>query len=390
MKIEYHSSEDQPAVSAAQVEMRRAKPHPIRILPRLALLVILGGVGYALYSYVVDENVYTYGIVAGANESWRAPYRGRVTALPVYRGQHVSKGDKLFTLTPEESTAELAARTALRDALGKAETARNAAFATAVLPAQREVERLQALQDEETKQRENAAAKARVEVEKQTKTLATKRDRAERMTKLQAMGAALHSDVSAAEADAETARLTLEQAKIDLDLAQSRATPGKAALEKAQAELEQAKAQNAGYDLQVEQARANLDFASRDKDPLEVTAPYDGIVLDTGAPEGAAVEEGDTIVSMASDDTGIVDAYLPPEYASSIQQGGTVSVYVPGVKKPLKGIFITDAGYAVKIPEALQEDMRSYTTAVYARVQVDESHRFLVPGNEVRVVAPRR
>src|SRR5690606_18497523 len=112
-----------------------------------------------------------------------------------------------------------------------------------------------------------------------------------------AMDAAVQSNVDMAENEVQLAQRNLDQARIDLETAKARAVPGEAELTRAKLELERLQNLPEPPELAMDRAKFELDFASKRREPIAFHAPFDGVVMDVHAANGALVSEGKSVIT---------------------------------------------------------------------------------------------
>ena len=124
--------------------------------------------------------------------------------------------------------------------------------------------------------------------------------------------------------DAQAARAAVQSAQASFDLASAQLVRGQVLFDKgilSPAQLEQLQAANDGAKASLDSALAQADLANEAISFGTLTAPTDGIILDTSAIAGVTVAAGSPIISMA--DTSGIDAIIdvPSALLSIIEIG---------------------------------------------------------------------
>jgi HlyD family secretion protein len=215
-------------------------------------------------------------------------------------------------------------------------------------------------------------------------------DQAKRVAELFALGAAVKSDVEAAQDAARVARHNRDQAQVALKSAESQNVASTAELERAELELERLQSVNPEDATALERGRVELAVAQTRPAPVTVSSLFDGIVMEVGAIDGAQVESGRVVATLATRNDIWVEAYVPPNQARSVRAGAKAEVYLPGELDPIEGTIAADSGSAIRVPEILRDKLPRMMMGIYTRVNFTPPEGMpIVPGARVRVVIPK-
>jgi len=112
--------------------------------------------------------------------------------------------------------------------------------------------------------------------------------------------------------------------------------------------------------------------------------------MEVGAMDGAQVESGRVVATLATRNDVWVEAYVPPNQAKSVRAGATAQVFIPGEAEPVEGIIAADSGSAIRVPEILRDKLPNMMMGIYARVNFTPPEGTpIVAGSRVRVVIPK-
>ena len=390
MRIDFQSSgETLEAVTPAQVEMRDARIRKRPILGIVMLFIIVGAAAYGYYLFSRVGTIYTYGLVQAKYTPYYAPFEGTINGLSLERGQMVNKDDLLFTLisTPSETVRE--AQDALLDEIERLDEQAGELRANVIDQAQKDVDRLQAVYDEDSTRRQAAESNAKLEVQKLRNVYTSRKRRADRVSGLFAMGAAIQSDVDNARDGADVAYHTWKQAELGLNVAQEQNEANSAALEKAKLELDRLNQENVSDARALERGRLKLSVAQTRPDDLSVRSLFDGIVLEVGAVEGSRVEAKRIVISVADRDGIWVEAYVPEKHARHVHAGAEAIVRIPGTDIEIVGTIANDPTTAIRVPELLRDNLPRQQSGIYVRINLALTEDTIVlPGGQVEVVIP--
>jgi HlyD family secretion protein len=160
------------------------------------------------------------------------------------------------------------------------------------------------------------------------------------------------------------------------------------ALKQAQAALDRDKALEAGADRSValaianiESARASLDLAKIVLDYTVLKAPFDGVILVRQAELGEVVSPGAAIVTLADIDHVWLRAYVNEPDVGKIRLGEAVTVTTdsyPGKQYPGRISFISEA--AEFTPKSVETHAERVTLVYRIRIDIDNPSHELVPG----------
>ncbi len=388
MRIDFQDSgSTQPAVTPAQTRMRDARTRKRPVLRVVLLLLLLGGGAYAAWWYLRLDTVYTWGLVAARTTPYYAPFEGVVSGLVLERGNSVKTGDALFTLTSIQPDNIRDAQDALISEIDRQKSIASEARANVVAQAQKEVERLRDAHEADVSRKQAAVDIARAELEKLEAVYSTRAQQEKRVADLFALGAAVRSDVEAAEDAARIARHSRDQAHVALAAAENQNVASTAELERAELELERLRSLNPEDASALERGRVELAVAQTRPAPVTVRSLFDGIVMEVGAFDGAQVESGRVVATLATRNDVWVEAYVPANQAKAVRAGATAQVFIPGEAEPVEGTIAADSGSAVRVPEVLRDKLPAQMMGVYARVNFTPPEGVpIVAGMRVRVV----
>ncbi len=390
MQIDFQNGgTTQQPVTPAQTQMRHARTRKRPVLRIVILLLLLAAIGGGLWWYSRLGAVYTYGLVAARMTPYYAPFEGVVGELNLERGDYVEEGQALFTLTSTQPDNVKEAQDALLEEIDRQKERADEARENMIAQAQKEVDRLRAAYEEDVARRQAAVETARAEAAKLNALYQSRRERADRVAELYDLGAAVRSDVEAAEDAAQLAYHNWQQAQLALRLAQERNVVDDAALEKARLELERLREGDPADTTALDRGRVELAVAQTRPAPVSVRSLFDGVVMEVGAVDGAQVESGRVVATVATRNNIWVEAYVPPDEARLVAEGATAQVYLPGREEPIEGTIAEDSGSAVRVPEILRDKLPSLMMGVYVRVNFTPPEGVpVVPGSRVRIVIP--
>ncbi len=240
---------------------------------------------------------------------------GRLTKLLVDEGSQVKQGDLIAVLDPSELEAEARAAAATIDSLKykvaetqSTQTAMQGSTTSSVANAQAKLAstRAQLLQAEATLQRTQSDSRRMIELAKQG--VASDQDRVQAETNLtaqQAVVQALKDQVTAAEADLNTAVANVHQARA------------------AQSTVQSTQGQLANAEAMLKESDVRLGYT-------KIYAPVSGTVSVRAAREGEVLNAGQPIVTIVDLNDTWVRAAIPETEADHIGFGDTLRVRLPG------------------------------------------------------------
>ena len=386
MKIEFSGeSQTQQSVRPAQDQIRQARPPRIPMLRILITLIIFGSIGYGAYRFYYMQSIHTYGVVSSQIESILAPRSGVVSNITIARGLSVTEGDSLFIIDPILTNDETDARARVLDEIQKTDSASNQQRKTSIQLAEKEVQRILKLNTEEIAKRDADYELARLETLKLKEFQEQKLKRLNKLKDLFALDAAIQSDIDGANNEVQLARRNYQQAQVVEKLAKTRALPSENALEVANLQLEAARSAQVVNTADLERARFQLELSKDEQVSIELTSPFDGLVLELEVVAGSHVREGETIATIVQTDKVWIDVFVPTRQYALINEGDEAKIYVPGSADPIFGTVSEKLGAVVRPPEILRDDLPRQTTTLYARIELPKGEN-LLPGLEVRVV----
>jgi len=391
MRIDFQNGgSTQSAVTPAQTQMRNARAPKRPVLRVVILLLVLGGGAYGAWWYTRLDTVYTWGLVAARMTPYYAPFEGVVSDLKLERGDYVSNGDALFTLTSVQPENIREAQDALILEIDRQKSIASDARANVVAQAQKEVDRLRAAHEADVTRKQAAVDVAQAELQKQQDIYTMRADQAKRVQELFSLGAAVRSDVEAADDAARVAKHNRDQAQVALTAANNQNVASTAELERAELELERLQNVNPEDATALERGRVELAVAQTRPAPVTVKSLFDGIVMEVGAMDGAQVESGRVVATLATRNDVWVEAYVPPNQAKAVKAGAKAQVFIPGVVEPVDGTIAADSGSAIRVPEILRDKLPTMMMGIYARVNFTPPEGTpIVAGSRVRVVIPK-
>jgi len=301
--------------------------------------------------------------------------QGRIAKLLVDEGTQVKQGDLIAVLDPSELEAQARAAAAMIDSLRSQVSATQATRAATqgstssnVVNAQARLQsaRAQLLQAEATLQRTESDSRRVIELAKQG--VASDQDRVQAESNLKAQQATVESlreQVSAAEADLNTALANTHQAHA------------------AESTVQSTRGQLANAEAQLKEAEVRLGYT-------KIYAPVSGTVSVRAAREGEVLNAGQPIVTLVDFSDTWVRAAIPETEADHIGIGDALRIRLPGGT-------VTSGKVFFKSPEAdfaTQRDVsrrkRDIRTIVL-KVRLDNPKSAYVPGMTAEVlVSPQQ
>lgn len=369
MKISFEKEDiTQPPVTPAQVAMRRSPIRKRPVLRTILILLLMAVAAYGVYRLAQSRKLYTYGLVAAPAQTIHIPEHATVKEVFVHRGDRVKKGQRLFGLVTKSALDRQTAQSTVT----VVDTERWIKQREAELERQRQ----QAAFDRAELERKSAIEKANIEVAKLTEFYTAKCRRYQNLKSLLEADAAVSAQVEAARVARELAANNLAQAWVDLDLAEKRPNPYTAALELARLRCDVLRTETPVTAPSPPAAAQALDFR----------ASLDGVVTAVNVIPGDVVFPGKAAMTIVDPSTAWVQAYLPPEKASRVHAGQSVTLYGPGQTQGTQAT-LTNRGIVVPTPEALLPKMPDAPNSLFLRIDFDnrQTDAFL-PGSLVKVV----
>ena len=335
----------------------------------LAVILIASTV-YYLVSTPRSSDLVLIGTVDSNQIIVSPQMQGRIAKLLVDEGTQVKQGDLIAILDPSELEAEARAAAAMIDSLRSQVSATQATSAATqgstssnVVNAQSRLQaaRAQLLQAEATLQRTESDSRRMIELAKQG--VASDQDRVQAESNLKAQQATVQSlkdQVSAAEADLNTALANTHQAHAAASTVQS------------------TRGQLANAEAQLKEAEVRLGYT-------KIYAPLSGTVSVRAAREGEVLTAGQPIVTLVDLADTWVRAAIPETESDHIGLGDTLRIRLPGGT-------ITPGKVFFKAPEAdfaTQRDVsrrkRDIRTIVL-KVRLENPKGAYVPGMTAEVL----
>ena len=342
---------------------------------RNKFLIILSVVFAISLTYYFISTPHTGGLIligtVDANQVIVSPQvEGRLSKLLVDEGSQVKQEDLIAVLDPSELEAEAHAAAATIDSLKykvaetqSTQTAMQGSTTSGVASAQAKLAstRAQLLQAEATLQRTQSDSRRMIELAKQG--VASDQDRVQAETNLtaqQAVVQALKEQVTAAQADLNTAVANVHQARA------------------AQSTVQSTRGQLANAEAMLKESEVRLGYT-------KIYAPVTGTVSVRAAREGEVLNAGQPIVTIVDLNDTWVRAAIPETEADHIGFGDTLRIRLPGGTLVPGKVFF-------KAPEAdfaTQRDVsrrkRDIRTIVL-KVRLDNPKGDYVPGMTAEVL----
>jgi HlyD family secretion protein len=295
---------------------------------------------------------------------------GRLIKLLVDEGTQVKQGDLIAALDPSELEAEGRAAAATIDSLKfkvnetqDTRAAMQGSTSSGVANAQAKLQssRAQSLQAEATLQRTESDSRRMIELAKQG--VASDQDRVQAETNLaaqQAVVQALKEQVTAAQADLNTAVANIHQAKA------------------AQSTVESTRGQLANAEAMLKESEVRLGYT-------KIYAPVSGTVSVRAAREGEVLTAGQPIVTIVDLGDTWVRAAIPETESDHIGLGDTLRVRLPGGTVVPGKVFFKSAEADFATQRDVSRRKRDIKTIVL-KVRLDNPKGAYVPGMTAEVL----
>ena len=189
-------------------------------------------------------------------------------------------------------------------------------------------------------------------------------------------------------AQAAAAQAGLEQARVQLQVAQSifertqsayqASASSNLELDAKRAELDQARAAYEAEREAIDRAKAELELANANLERLTLDAPFDGEVVALLAQVGSTVLPGDELLRVADLSTLRVEMHLPTELFGMVQSGATLTLHA---SKPVNRSIQAEVVFSAPVIEATSGTFRTI-------LEIDNRDRSLPSGFEVWLVPP--
>ncbi len=346
--------------------MKRAKP--------LLLLLVLAGVGYAVYYYLgrpPTELVLT-GIVTTNDVVVSPQVGGQIRELKVAEGDLVKKDQLIASITPDELRADSAYYAYTSEGLGSQVRESEAALRFQERQTSDQIKQAEAtLSSTEAQQ---MAATADLENAKllfdRTRNLSQKG-----VDSPQALDSA-RTTFNAVEARLDSLKKQVEAQRSALALARSSAE--QIAVRRSQ--LQQSQQQQQAANAQHTKAEVRLAYT-------EVHAPMDGIVDVRAVRVGEVVTPGQPIVTLINPDDLWIRADVEETYIERIRIGDKITIRLPSGDTREATVFYrgVDASYATQRDVSrTKRDIRTFEV----RLRADNKDRRLAVGMTAYVLLP--
>jgi HlyD family secretion protein len=348
----------------------------MRRLARLLVIVLLAAGAAAAYWYAQrpPSTLTLTGVVTTNEIVASSQIAGRLGELRVAEGDHVTKGDLLAVLHPDELREERAFYEHSAEGLGSQVQESEAAVRFQERQTHDEIARAEATLASTESQR--AAVNAELENARVTLT------RTQRMLK-DGIGTAAQLDQATTAHEVAKARVAALAKEIDAQ---------KAGVELARASAEQIaikRSQLSGQRQQQAAAAAQRAKADVRLAYTEIHAPIDGIVDVRAAHPGEVVTPGQPVVTLINEDDLWVRVDVEETYIDRVKLGDTFTVRFPsGEERPGTVIYRgVDAGFATQRDVSrTKRDIKTFEV----RLRVDNTERRLALGMTAYVTVPVR
>jgi HlyD family secretion protein len=342
---------------------------------RNKFIIILGviftiSLTYYLLSTPRNKDLILIGTVDSNQVIVSPQIEGRLAKLLVDEGTQVKQGDLIAVLDPSELEAEERAAAATIDSLKSkvAETqstlqATQGSTTSSVANAQARLQstRAQLLQAEATLERTQSDSRRMIELAREG--VESDQDRVQAETNLTAQKAlvqSLNNQVSAAEADLNTAIANTHQAHA------------------AQSTVESTRAQVANAESLLKQSEVRLGYT-------KIYAPVTGTVSVRAAREGEVLNAGQPIVTIVDLGDTWVRAAIPETESDHIGLGDTLRVRLPGGTITSGKVFFKSAEADFATQRDVGRRKRDIRTIVL-KVRLDNPKGAYVPGMTAEVL----
>src|SRR3954467_5147423 len=345
--------------------------HPKRAFVFLVLLLAAGAGGYASMRLPPPALVLT-GIVTTNDVIVSPQIAGQIAQLPVNEGDDVKKDQLVAVIAPDEL---------------KADTAYFAQNVAGMSSQVRESEAALRYQQRQTVDQIRQAESTLAAVESQVDAAAADVEQA-RITYTRTQNLSRNGVVSPQELDSSRTAQTAAQAKLDALKRQVEAQRATVALARSNAEQTAVRRSQVQTSEHMKQAAsAQSTKAGVRLRYTEIHAPIDGIVDVRAARVGEVVNPGQPIVTLINPDDLWVRADVEESYIDRVRLGDTLTVRLPsGVERPGKIFYRgADAGFATQRDVSrTKRDIKTFEV----RLRVDNSDRRLAVGMTAYVLMP--
>lgn len=336
----------------------------------LMSVIFLVSLGYYLVSTPRHRDLVLIGTVDSNQVVVSPQVSGRIAKLLVDEGTALKQGDLVAVLDPSELDAQEHAAAAMIDSLRSQVSATQAteqatagSTSSSVTNAQARLAsvRAQLLQAEATLQRVESDSRRMIELAHGG--VASDQERVQAETNLRAQQAVVQSlknQVSAAEADLNTALANTHQAHA------------------AQSTVQSTRAQLANAEAQLKQAEVRLGYT-------KIYSPVTGTVSVRAAREGEVLNAGQAIVTIVDLSDTWVRAAIPETYSDHIGLGDTLRVRLPGGTITSGKVFFKSAEADFATQRDVSRRKRDIRTIVL-KVRLDNPKGAYVPGMTAEVL----
>jgi HlyD family secretion protein len=380
-----------------------------RLLIPLGLIVIGAGVGiWYLLSQPKSDGLQLSGRVEGYETDVGTKVAGRVDEVTVREGAEVQRGQILVRLDAEELQAQLKGAIAALEAARQQEA--NARLQISVLESQVSEAQLNLQQSQgdtqgrvyqaeatvaaaiaQLRQAEAQAARAKADL----RLAQTDRDR---FAQLSQEGAESRQRFDQAQTAFETAQATYisEQAAVEAAQRQVAAAQGgltqtrstnlnpdirNVQLNRLATQLQQARVQLAIAQSEVKNAEATRQRIQAQLNDLTIASPINGVVTTRSIEPGVVVGTGRTLLSLVDLNTVYLRGFIPEDETGRVRVGQRARVFLDSnPKQPLEGRVAAIDSEASFTPENIyfKEDRVQQVFGI--RISIDNPNGFAKPG----------
>lgn len=427
MRISYRDGGgQQAAVHPSQTDLFHARPDrsraPLLLLVVLGVALLAGGGAW----WYQSSRVHTYGVVTTGMELFHAPIRSTMMAIHVEPGDRVTADQLLYVLSSEEAAAELEQVRAeldgerqqlasIRERVGIDPDPQRARDLRAATDRGDQARRALAQLEADRRRDELVHAGELTRIDERLALAAGEAELLQRQLtgakRLLQHGAATPSEVARLESDLAAATHRREELGASRATLRELRTAAQARYQADRDELRSAieaadahrLALGADYEavsqrreIQRTQAvahtetriaglEAKVNHLAQLAGPTEVRALADGVVMEIAVSVGSTVARDGIIMSVAGTGKSWISAFVEAEDAESIDIGRAARIYPTAGGGPLAGRVTAGGGLEYKVHPSLRGRIDSFS-AVYTRIDLDDSSHSLIPGNVVEVV----
>lgn len=398
MKIKFRDNKtSQAPVSNIQTETKNTPLKHKPVFKVFITFLTLALIILCIYHFYRSKYVYTFGVVAGEKNYFKAPSEGIVTEIYSLKGALVKSGTPLMTFVPDDPGNIIEAEEKLKiqerslaqlEMLEKDVSLKFPAHSTpssnmepGFKISKEDLERIE-------KQSLLTLENKKIQVTKSQEWYALKKDRYQRTKLLFELDAATRDDLLKAEEEMAESSLKVEQTLNELALSRIQ--------EKENSNMERSlmkliESENV-LDLELKRLRSEVKISRSKLSTLKnkyasqiIRAPFDGIIIEKMASPGQKMSQNETMLIFASMEKQWVDAYMPTTKTNAVKPGLKTEIYVKGVDKRIHSKITKTGSIEEKIPDRLVEFFPGTPYGQYFRIEIP-SNSGLIPGMQVRIV----